>query len=170
MKKLMCALVLTFIAAAASASDEMKKLDFLAGEWKGEGWFQRGPAPREFVLQHEKVTPRLGGKVLVVEGLGHRKLESGAAGDVVHDALGIISWDAEKKQYRFAAYTAASGNVDATMDVGEKSAVWGFTTPQGRIRYTIRLTEKGQWNEIGEFSRDGEKWMQFFEMTLTKVQ
>jgi hypothetical protein len=32
------------------------------------------------------------------------------------------------------------------------------------------VTEKGEWNEVGEFSRDGEKWMQFFEMTLTKVQ
>lgn len=171
MKKMTCALVLTLIAAAASASDEMKKLDFLAGEWKGEAWFQRGPGPREYVLQHEKVTPRVDGKVLLVEGLGKKKLENGSAGEVVHDALGFISWDPEKKQYRFVAHTAASGSVDTTLDVGDQTAVWGFPTPQGgRVRYTIRLTEKGEWKESGEFSRDGEKWMKFFEMTLTKIK
>jgi len=167
---MMCALVLTFIAATAGASDEMKKLDWLAGEWKGEGWYQRGPAPREYVLQHEKVTPRTGGKVLLVEGTGRRKLEGGAAGEVVHDALGVIWWDAEKKQYRFVAHAAASPTADTVIDVGDNRAVWGFDTPQGRVRFTIRLTEKGEWNEVGEFSRDGEKWMQFFEMTLTKVK
>jgi hypothetical protein len=171
MRKLLCALLFTFIAIAAHAADEMKKLDFLAGEWKGEGWLQRGPAPRESVLQREVVTPRAGGQVLLVEGTGRAKLEGGAAGDVVHDAIGFISWDPEKKQYRFVAHTAASGSVETTMDVGDRKAVWGFDTPQGgRVRYTIRLTDKGEWNEIGEFSRDGEKWMQFFEMTLTKVK
>jgi|ERR1044071_1069122 hypothetical protein len=170
MKKILCALLVTFVAVAAHAGDEMKKLDWLAGEWKGEGWFQRGPGPRSYVLQNEKVTPRIGGKVLLVEGLGKSKLENSAAGDVVHDALGIISWDAEKKQYRFAA-RSTSGDVDTTMDVGENRVVWGFATPQGgRVRYTMRLTPKGEWNEVGEFSMDGEKWMQFFEMTLVKVK
>ena len=169
MKKLLCALSLTLIAVAASAGDEMKKLDWMAGEWKGEAWSQRGPGPREVALHHEKVTPRLGGKVLLVEGLAHRKLENGTAGDVVHDALGTIAWDAQKNQYRFNAFSTA-GNVETTLDVGDKRAVWGFETPQGRVRYTIRLTDKGEWNEVGEFSRDGEKWMQFFEMTLAKVK
>ncbi len=169
MRKLLCALLFTFIAAAAYAADEMKKLDWLAGEWKGEAWSQRGPGPRDVALHHEKVTPRLGGKVLLVEGLAHRKLENGTAGDVVHDALGTISWDAEKKQYRFNAFSTA-GDIATTLDVGDKRAVWAFDTPQGRVRYTIRLTEKGEWNEVGEFSRDGEKWMQFFEMTLAKVK
>ncbi|HJQ41214.1 MAG TPA: hypothetical protein VKB93_29090 [Thermoanaerobaculia bacterium] len=169
MKRIACALLLTFIAFAASAGDEMKKLAFLEGEWKGEAWYQRGPGPREHILQREKVTPRIGGNVLLVEGLGHKKLDSGAAGEVVHDALGTMGWDAEKKQYRFVAYST-SGNIDTNLDVGDNRAAWGFTTPQGRIRYTIRLTEKGEWNEVGEFSRDGEKWLQFFEMTLTKVK
>src|ERR1044071_9797665 len=62
MKKILCALLVTFVAVAAHAGDEMKKLDWLAGEWKGEGWFQRGPGPRSYVLQNEKVTPRIGGR------------------------------------------------------------------------------------------------------------
>jgi hypothetical protein len=168
MRNIVFALVLTLAAVTASAADEMKKLDFLVGEWRGEGWHQRGPAPRDFVVQHEKITPRAGGNVLLVEGTGRRKLDNGSAGEIVHEALGMMWWDAEKKQYRFVAHTAAAGSVEPAIEVGDNRVVWGFPTPQGRVRYTIRLTEKAEWNEIGEFSRDGETWMKFFEMTLKK--
>ena len=31
------------------------------------------------------------------------------------------------------------------------------------------VNDKGEWFEIGEYSSDGEKWYQFFEMTLQRV-
>ncbi len=165
-------LVLALLAAfSASAADEMKKLDFLVGEWEGEGWVQMGPGKKEYVFQYESVQTKLGGKVLLIDGLGKRKLENGSVGEVVHEALAVVSWDDAKKVYRFEAYTVQQGNVDATLDVRENGAVWGFDTPQGgKVRYTITRTEKGEWNEVGEFSRDGTKWMKFFEMTLQKVK
>ncbi|HEV2844661.1 MAG TPA: hypothetical protein VG477_07435, partial [Thermoanaerobaculia bacterium] len=47
---------------------------------------------------------------------------------------------------------------------------WGFALPQGgRIRYTIKLTDKGEWYETGEYSPDEKTWHQFHEMTLRKV-
>ena len=47
--------------------------------------------------------------------------------------------------------------------------MWGFAVPQaGRVRFTITLTQAGEWWEIGEFSRDGATWAKFFEMTLKK--
>lgn len=45
------------------------------------------------------------------------------------------------------------------------------TAPQGGdIRFTITLTEKDEWHEAGEFSRDGKNWIEFFEMTLQRVK
>lgn len=158
-------IALTFlIALPLFASDEMRKLDFLVGEWKGEATVQMGPGKSEHVQQTERVQSKLGGKLIVIDGLGKKD------GEVAHEALGIISWDEAKKAYRFDAWTAREGYVQARMDIGENNtATWGFDTPQGgKVRYTIRLTEKGEWNEIGEFSRDGERWMKFFEMTLAK--
>ena len=156
--------------AAKPPYQEMRKLDFLVGEWSGEAWIQMGPeGKRETVIQTEKVQPRLGGKLLLIEGLGRERLEGGVAGKVVHDALAIVSWDPEKDHYRFIGYVADRPGVDTILEVGDNTAVWGLTTPQGgRVRYTIRLTEKGEWNEIGEFSRDGQAWKKFFEMTLRK--
>ena len=58
---------LTIAAVPLFAADEMKKLDFLVGEWKGEAWYQMGPnAKREYALQHEKVTPKAGGNALQI--------------------------------------------------------------------------------------------------------
>ena len=46
---------------------------------------------------------------------------------------------------------------------------WGFPTPAGTIRYTIK-TANDVWLEIGEFSRDGGRtWVKFFEMKLDRV-
>lgn len=158
------------VAPPQPPNQEMSKLDFLVGEWKGEAWVQMGASvKREYILQTEKVQSKLGGKVLLIEGLGCEKREDGTAGKIVHDALAIVSWDPQKKQHRFNSYVVGRPGVDTTIDVGDKTAVWGMTTPQGsRIRYTIRLTDNGEWNEIGEFSRDGEKWSKFFEMNLRR--
>lgn len=169
MKRVIVILVLVLAASCAYGAEEMGKLDFLIGEWKGEAWMQMGPGKRSTVAQTEKVTAKAGGKVLLVEGLGRKKLEDGTIGEVVHDAIALISWDKAKNTYRFNAHVAQQESVDTTLDMtAPNTLVWGFDTPQGKIRYTIRLNEKGQWNEIGEFSRDGANWMKFFEMTLTK--
>jgi hypothetical protein len=164
-------LALVLAASCAYGADEMKKLDFLIGEWNGEAWIQMGPGKRETVIQTEKVKSKAGGKVLLVEGLGSKKLENGMPGEIVHDAIALISWDKAKNTYRFDAHVAQQDSVDTTLDLtGPNTLVWGFDTPQGKVRYTIRLTEKGQWNEVGEFSRDSTSWMKFFEMTLTKTK
>ena len=170
MKKLHTFLLVAFLAAPAFAADEMKKLDFLVGEWKGEAWYQLGPK-REYALQHETITPRAGGAALLIEGLGLRKKEDGTAGEVVHDALAMLAWDDQAKKYRFSTAVSGRGAAEPAFEVtGPNKAVWAMDVPQGKMRYTISLTEKGEWFEVGEFSRDGEKWMKFFEMTLTKVK
>jgi hypothetical protein len=163
-------LVLSLVSLPALADDEMKKVAWLAGDWDGDAWIQMGPGKRETAVQHEQVQWKLGGKVLMIDGVGKRKNADDTIGEVVHEALGVISWDAQKKAYRFDAWTARDGYVAAWMTVTDNNtATWGFDTPGGgKIRYTIKLTEKGEWNEIGEFSRDGNSYVKFFEMTLTK--
>lgn len=162
--------IVFLIAVPLFAADEMRPLDWMVGEWRGEASVRMGPAEPEQLLQHERVQPRLGGKLLLVEGTGKRKLADGAAGEIVHEALAVISFDDKTKKYRFDAWTARDGYVEAWFEVGAKNSVtWGFDTPQGgKVRYTISLDDKGQWHEVGEFSRDGKQYLKFFEMTLQK--
>ncbi len=172
MKRVVMILALVLVASCAYGEGEMGKLDFLVGEWKGEAWTQMGPGKRELVIQTEKVTAKAGGKTLLVEGLGRRKMEDGSAGEVVHDAIALIAWDKAKSTYRFIGHVAQRESVDTALDMtGPNTLVWGVDTPQGKARFTIRLNEQGQWNEVGEFSRDGgTNWMKFMEMTLTKIK
>ena len=168
MKRLVMVLVAVLTATVAYGADEMSKLDWLVGEWKGEATARTGPGQPETIVQVEKVTPRAGGKVLLVEGLGRDK-----DGKIVHDAIAFISWDEEKKTYRFIGHVADRPSVDTTLDMtAPDTLVWGLTPPQGsgKVRFTIRRTDKGEWNEVGEFSPDGAKWFKFLDMTLAKVK
>jgi len=161
MKKL---LVILFLAVPVFAADEMKKLDWWVGEWSGNASIRMGPGEPQQVQQVERVQSKLGGRVLLIEGLGK-------SGDkAVHEALGVVSYDEKTKSYTFDAWTARDGHADAWITVGDDhTAKWGFDTPTGgKIRYAVKLTEAGEWNEIGEFSRDGTAWSKFFEMTLKK--
>lgn len=170
-------LLLMPIAALAqsrgtSSAAEMKKLDFLTGDWKGEGWIEMGPGGRSTFKQTEAVQSKLNGTVIIVEGLGKGKLASTGEEGVVHNALAVISYDSTAKKFLFRAFRADGNYIDANVTMGEKGLIWGFRDPQRgtEIKYTIKLTEAGHWNEVGEFSMDGKQWRKFFEMTLQRVK
>jgi hypothetical protein len=144
---------------------EMKKLDWLVGSWKGNGWIQMGPQGRREFTITEIVQSKLGGMVFVIEGQGKSK----ADGSDVHTALAFVSYDDRAKTFRWRAFTAEGRQTDAEAKVGANVLEWGLQISQrGRIRYTIKLNEKDEWFEVGEMTQDGESWHKFFEMTLQR--
>ena len=172
MKRLTLVLLLLTAVAPALAEEEaadpgleaMQAISFFAGEWEGEGWMRRGPGePVEF-RGSEKVESRLGGRVLIIEGL-HQAKESD---EVVHHALATVSWDPEAGHYRFRSHLEDGRAGDYTGRLEDGAFIWGFAVPRGEIRYTIRIAD-GHWSEIGEFSADGTQWSQVFGMELDQV-
>jgi hypothetical protein len=175
------AAVLVFLSSATGFSQDpkalsvqreaMKKLSFLAGQWKGESWMEFVPGQRNASLGTETVQSKLGGLLLIIEGVHRRKLGEKEAGDVVHHAFTVVSYDEKAKRYRFQAYTDRGNYTEAEAKVSDGKLVWGFRIPRfGEVRYTITVTEKGQWSEIGEVSSDGKQWRKFFGMTLERVK
>jgi hypothetical protein len=149
--------------APVTAPADMAKLNFLIGEWRGEGWMV-GQAGRQTFTQGERVLRLSDGHVIVVEGLGKN-----AAGVTIHQAFAVISYDAATAKFAMRTFRAADGTWrDNALAVSERGFVWGFPTPQGQVRFTMNLTDAGQWHEIGEFSMDGATWRQFLDFTLTK--
>src|SRR5262245_43528265 len=149
----------------------MKRLRVLEGEWKGESWTEFVPGQRHTSMGTETVQSKLGGLLLVIEGVHRRKGGGKEAGDVVHGAFGVVSYDEKAKRYRFQAYTDRGGYTEAEAKVADAKLEWGFRIPQfGDVRYTITVNEKGQWFEIGEVSTDGKQLRKFFEMTLERVK
>ena len=152
------------------AVQEMEPLAWLIGDWKGEGWTQRGPEGRIEFIQTEHVERAFGGRILLVEGIGRTRVPEGE-GPIGFHAFGVLSWNPETDTNGFDTYLANGAGVDAEATVEDGVVTWGFDTPQGKVRYRIRETEAGQWHETGDFSPDGgTTWLPFFEMTLDRVE
>jgi hypothetical protein len=139
----------------------MQKLSFMEGVWKGSAWMQMGPK-REATSSAETVTREVGGNALLVKGV-HTLPD----GRVVHDTLGVL-FPNEDGTYAFHTWLGNGRSGVHRGEVKDGAFVWGMDSPAGKIRYTIRLDEKGRWFEIGERSADGAAWTKFFEMTLAK--
>lgn len=158
-------------------SPEIRKLDFLVGEWQGEGWIEFVPGQRRTSKVKEVAQSKAGGQVLMIEGLGKAKLPAKEQEVVVHDAFALAWYDSDAKRFRMQAFRAGGGAVDsvtavdADIAVSDRNLVWGFRDSRaGQIRFSIKLDEAGRWFEIGELSQDGKSWRKFFEMTLQKVK
>ncbi len=152
-------------AAADPGLEAMAELAPMVGEWKGSGWMRRGPGEPQHTVSLETVEPRLGGRILVVEGLHHAEDDPSR---VVHHAFGVISYDPESGGYRFQAHLASGRSGDYEMRLEGKDVLWFMDTPRGKTRYTIHLQD-GEWRETGEFSADGESWQPFFGMDLRRA-
>lgn len=154
-----------------ATKDAIQKLAFMVGEWEGEGWIQRGPGPRQEFHGRETVRLTLGGAALLIEGVHEAKGDAPDAKPVVvHNALGVMTTAGDGKDgYRFNTWLADGRSGQHRAEWRDGKLYWTMENPRaGTIRYTIWLDEKGRWAEIGEVSRDGKNWMQFFAMTLTK--
>jgi hypothetical protein len=58
--------------------------------------------------------------------------------------------------------------LDVHPEVGLNTFKWSYEPQPGvHIRYLITVAD-ATWREVGEFSRDGKTWRQFFEMTLKR--
>lgn len=152
-------------ADASAHQEAMKKVAFLTGTWKGKAWFSMGPGQRKEVEQTEIVQFRQQGVIALVEGLGR----DAATGAIVHDALGVLSYDDVAKTYRLTSWSGAGRSGVFEAKVGTNRLEWGMNNQGMTIRYTVVLNEKGEWFEIGERSMDGATWIKFVEMTLQKV-
>lgn len=149
--------------------EAMKKLNGWVGTWKGSGWAQRGPTEKHEFQVTETVQPKIGGLVLLVEGLGTRLDPSSNKETIGHNAMAMVSYDEKGKRYRFRSQSMQGRSGDDELKVIDGGFEWGFKEETAGItlRFTIRLDDK-TWVESGEMSRDGKNWNKFMEMKLTK--
>ena len=148
--------------------NEMEKVQWLVGKWKGEGWMMFGPEEKHTFSQTETVTSKLNGILLAIEGLGTDR-ES----NIIHNAFAVLSFDSANQKFVMRAHKADGAFTEADAIVDDKgNFIWGFSHPYaGELRFTIKQNDKGQWYEIGEVSNDdGNSWFKNFEMLLNKVE
>ena len=174
MKKLALAILTVLTAVSLSAQPAgpprpdaqiaaMKKLDYMVGVWKGEGWIEMG-GPRMTFRGSETVQRKLDGVALLVEGafVSEQNVP-------VHTTLAVMSYDSAAKKYNFSTWLATGSTGDYELVLNPDGWQWEIVTPMGmKIRFVMKLSEAGEWVETGSRSTDGTNWKQFFEMKLKK--
>ena len=169
--------VLALIAAAVPAGaqyrgpdpkvsiERIKVLDRMVGTWQAKGWIDQ--SGRESFISTETVARELDGTLLTIRGL-HR--DAANTQRIVHNTLGIISWDQAAQRYGFRAYLATGQNSDFTLTATDTGFAWTMDAGPARIRYNATVTATS-WIEDGERSLNGGKsWTPFFHMELAKTK
>ncbi len=156
-------------SSVATQRQEMKKLEYMAGEWYGTGWIEMDGKRMTFAGT-ERVQKKLEGVALLVEGLFKSKDTSTGVERTIHETLAVLSYDERTKTHRFRSWLATGNSGDHEVKVTNEGWQWGLQFPNGSIRYTIKINEKGEWHEIGEISQNGKPSQQFFEMNLKRVK
>jgi hypothetical protein len=178
MKNIMLPFII-FILLASKVSaqemndkDKMKVFESWTGRWQGEGTMQMGPGEAKKSQVNEIIQYKLEGMVLLIEGKGTVTNPTTKEEIVVHQALGVLSYDKATSQYKFKTYLKDGRAADAWLiALGENQFQWGFDMPGRKIKYTISIDPSQKtWHETGESSADGKGWAKFFEMNLTKIE
>ena len=124
-----------------------------------------GSGPKDVFSVTETVELKLGGAVMLIEGVGRSKNDEARTG---HHALAVIAFDPAEGKLVFSSFVGGRPRQDLALEVGPDSVVRGFTLPTGgMVRYTITVQDK-VWQEVGEYSTDGNIWHTFLEMRLTR--
>jgi hypothetical protein len=142
----------------------MQKLDFLLGKWSGDGRMFRSGEAVDF-FQTERAEYRLDGLLLLIEGIGRNKSD----GELMLQALGIISYDDEVGAYHMRAYNNGRYvETEVKLEASEKGLTWGFVLSEIRTKSVLRVNEKGQWTELHEIIMGTEPSRKFMELTVSR--
>lgn len=164
--RLLLVLALVLFASSVLAQDgpdPMAPFAFMIGEWEGDAWYTQAGNQRQHIRQAENVQPMLGGSVLLIQGTGRDD-----AGEVVFQALGVLSYDAQASTYHLDAWNDGR-HIRADVTPVDGGFDWGFEAGGRTIRYEMRLDEDGRWHETGEVMLPDGQVFPFFEMTVART-
>ena len=158
-------------AQAPALEGEMKKLEFLVGEWKGEGSETfPGRKYKNSFTQKTKIEITKD-SLLRIKDERNYKPKGGALHTGSLEA--IISYDTKLKLYSWRGKNSKI-TLEAKL-IGERTFQFGMPfsaiiqPKEGNRKTTIRVTENGEWHETIEEFLDGE-WFVMEESTLKRIK
>ncbi len=140
----------------------MQKLAFLEGRWSGPITVVRGPGEPLKATQTEDVQFKLDGLVLLIEGKS-----TAADGKVMFSALATVAYDEATKTYRFRAYNQGR-YVDTELAVTGNGFSWSYAAGPAHVSNTMKLTDKGEWQESTEVDMGSGPPHKVVDMLLTR--
>ena len=167
---LICAALFAILAGAslkaqmgpATPSPELKKLDFMAGDWTSEGDIKAGvgmPGGKFTVSSHAEW---MEGNFFLVE-----HSDADMAGMGKFKEMAVIGYDPDRKVYTYQAFNSMGQNETSTGTLDGDTWTWlsdehfGRNTMKGR--YTMKVLSPTSYTMKFELSQDGANWMSAME-------
>lgn len=146
---------------------ELKKLDFLVGDWTVEGNINPGPGMPGGKFTENARAEWMEGKFFLIE---HSDGDMGPMGKIKE--LAAMGYDSDKKVYTYQAFSSTGEAESATGTVDGDTWTWlsdehfGGMTMKGR--FTMKVLSPTSYTMKYELSQDGTKWMTGMEGKATK--
>jgi len=153
-------------------ASNLSALDFMIGDWEGEGWIQMGRDRKTFKIK-ESFTRKLSGSLVVVDGLGTNINKETGLKEIIHTAYGVFYYDAKVDKIGFRYYKEDGTNGQTYPEFSENKMVWGFIAEPSKseIRFTEMVDVNGFWVANGEVKPPGrDQWFPFFYMKLNRIK
>ena len=171
---LVCSVILAATAVSVSAqmgppapAPELKKLDFMAGNWSSEGTMNPGPGMPGGKFTFTSHAEWMDGNYFLVE---HSDMDLGAMGK--GKELAILGYDSDKKVYTYHAFNSMGEAEDSTGTVDGDTWTWTSDEHMNGMtmkgRFTMKVLSPTSYTMKFELSPDGTKWMTGMEGKATK--
>lgn len=171
---LVCSVILAATAVSVSAqmgppapAPELKKLDFMAGNWSSEGTMNPGPGMPGGKFTFTSHAEWMDGNYFLVE---HSDMDLGAMGK--GKELAILGYDPDKKVYTYHAFNSMGEAEDSTGTVDGDTWTWTSDEHMNGMtmkgRFTMKVLSPTSYTMKFELSQDGTKWMTGMEGKATK--
>ena len=137
----------------------MEKLNFLVGNWAGEGVSYSSDGMVSEYYDEEFVRYDLDGQILLINARGSRD------GKTSYQLHTVIYFDSKAGHYIYSPYSA-KGTRPFTCDlIGQQFICY---TQSRDFRLIFQRLPNGKWNEYGE-RKNGDIWRKTFETKLSTV-
>lgn len=162
-------LVVQSQTSSSTEGDNLRKLDFMVGEWKGKGWHYHFDGSRVELSQTAKVKRASAGTALRVDY--SKKLKAIQFGlPLTLSGPATIYYDEKAKLYRWRIETSEGRkNPFEANVIGPKAFQWIMRFPGSVARITIIVTDEEEWHELWETWTDNKVgWRKYQESVLGK--
>jgi Protein of unknown function (DUF1579) len=169
-----CALLILIAAASLQAqmgppapAPELKKLDFLTGDWTAEGTVNSGPGMPGGKFTMSTHAEWMDGNFFLVE---HSDFDVPGMGK--GKELAILGYDADRKVYTYHAFNSMGEAEDSTGTLDGDTWTWTsdehFGPSPMKGRYSMKVLSPTSYTMKFELSQDGNKWNTAMEGKATK--
>jgi Protein of unknown function (DUF1579) len=167
-----CVILMTTAALQAqmgppTPAPELKKLDFMTGDWSGEGTMSPGPGMPGGKWTMKTHAEWMEGNFFLVENSDMDLGPMGKAKEVAY-----LGYDPDKKVYTYRAFSSMGEAEDSTGTVDGDTWTWNSTEHMGgqtmKGRFTMKVLSPTSYTMKFELSQDGTNWMTGMEGKATK--